>query len=208
MNATGREIWYRASLWRFGWRFAYDRAPLPERNLTEREWQRFVEEEAMPVLEDHLDDWIRLQQQILVEVAQNPEVRRVMRNTVSQVLQDPELQELAWEIVRETVVDNARLREVFDAHWNSPDAQQAFQLAGRRLSPTVERIGGILLGTPEEGISPEFARVLRSQILGKDQRWFVLIYDEPASRVQGHLQLTVDPGGPSTENPFVQPRDW
>ena len=42
----GREIWDRASLWRFGWRAVYDKTPLPERNLVQEEWKRFVQTEV------------------------------------------------------------------------------------------------------------------------------------------------------------------
>jgi hypothetical protein len=37
----------------------------------------------------------------------------------------------------------------------------------------VRGIGDDLFGTQETGIEPNFARVLRNQILGKDRRWIV-----------------------------------
>jgi hypothetical protein len=42
------------------------------------------------------------------------------------------------------------------------------------LEPVVRQIGDDLFGSQEEGINPDFARVLRNQILGKDRRWIVL----------------------------------
>ena len=44
----------------------------------------------------------------------------------------------------------------------------------QRFEPTVRRIGELLIGTPESGITPEFAAVLRNQVLRKDRRWLVL----------------------------------
>ena len=59
--------------------------------------------------------------------------------------------------------------------WSSDQAQQAFELAGDRLEPVIRKIGDDLIGSREQGINPNFARVLRSQILGKDRQWIVAI---------------------------------
>jgi hypothetical protein len=68
---VGYEIWQRASVWRFGWRYAYDAMPLTGGNLTQKEWSRFVAAEAMPVLERHRDAFVGVVQQTLAEVLEN-----------------------------------------------------------------------------------------------------------------------------------------
>ena len=72
------------------------------------------------------------------------------------------------------MVENERLREVWSGVWRSDQARQALNLAGDRLEPVVRQIGDDLFGTKEDGIDPDFARVLRTQILGKDRRWIVV----------------------------------
>jgi hypothetical protein len=81
-------------------------------------------------------------------------------------------------------------------------------VAAERLEPTARRIGDLLFGTRETGVSPEFARVLRSQILGKDRRWLVLAasaasHDAPEPRTNGQTVLRVRLGRGEPENPFV-----
>ncbi len=44
---VGEELWQRASVWSFGWRIVYDKSPLPQKDLTNQEWDRFVNEEAI-----------------------------------------------------------------------------------------------------------------------------------------------------------------
>lgn len=198
----GREIWQRASLWRFGWRYAYDQSPLPERHLVRQEWDRFVEQDVTPILESHTDDFVRVQQEILSDVAKNPNVRATVRKNLAKVIDDPELQRLVWQIIREVMVDNPRLKQVLHRHWTGPEARAAFSLAAERLEPSAVRIGELLFGTREGGITPEFARVLRNQILGKDKRWLVL---EPGSgrAAERSLALPARIGGEPTINPFV-----
>jgi hypothetical protein len=206
VDEVGREIWQRASLWRFAWRYVYDRSPLPEQNLTRREWQRFVDEEAVPVLENHIEDFVRVQQKILSDVARNPQVQETARKSLGRVLEDPEVQQMAWEIVQEVVIDNPRMHEVFRQQWQSEEAERAFRIAAARLEPTAVRIGELLLGTPEGGITPEFARVLRNQVLGKDQRWLVLEHSTSPSVAAADLpeRLAVRRGPRDALHPFVR----
>ena len=111
---------------------------------------------------------------ILAEVARNQRVREVVRQSLIDIAEDPQVQQLAWGIFRDALLKNERLHETLQRHWRSEEAQRAFAIAAERLEPTVRRIGDLLFGTQETGISPEFALVLRSQILHKDRRWLVL----------------------------------
>jgi hypothetical protein len=169
----GRELWNRASIWRFGWRIVYDRSPLPERNLTQEEWDRFVEEEAVPVFEEHMDEVVIAIQRILSDVASNDYVRSELADVASQVAADPQARELVRTILREALIDNERLKQVWRDVWTSQQAQAALRLASDRLEPVVRGIGDDLFGSEEAGIDPNFARVLRNQILRKDRRWIV-----------------------------------
>lgn len=167
----GRELWNRASLWRFGWRAIYDKSPLPERDLTKSEWERFVQEEAIPVFERHLDDILESQKRIFLDLSQNERIRDELENVFQEIASDKEFQALLKAVVRESVIENKRLHAVWTENFQSDEAKTAMRLAGKRLEPVVRQIGDELFGTRETGINPDFARVLRNQILGKDKRW-------------------------------------
>ncbi len=170
----GRELWDRASLWRFGWRAAYDKSPLPRKDLVQDEWNRFVDEEAVPVFESRMDDIVASIQRIVSDVAANDAVRAELADVAGKIAGDPEARQLVRNILKETLVENERLQEVWSGVWTSDEARRALDLAGDRLEPVVRQIGDDLFGSQEQGINPDFARVLRNQILGKDRRWIVL----------------------------------
>jgi hypothetical protein len=201
----GRELWQRASLWRFGWRYLYDQSPLPEKNLARQEWQRFVERDVEPVLQQHAEDFLRVEQQIVREVARNPQVHEKVRTTLTQLAEDVEVKHVVEDLATEVVLQNPRLKAVLEKHWRGPRAQQALRLSAERLEPTVVRIGELLLGSPQQGISPEFAHVLRNQILQKDRHWLVLDASAcTASRATaGQLTLRVPRGTATGLNPFM-----
>ncbi|MEO1529287.1 MAG: hypothetical protein AAFX06_28030 [Planctomycetota bacterium] len=169
----GQEIWNRASLWRFGWRALYDKTPLPRKDLVQEEWQRFVANEAMPVVEDHMDDIVVAIQRTLQDVAANQAIRRELGEVTDQIASDAQSRRLIQSILKETFVENDRLQTVWRQVWSSPEAEAAFEVAGSRLEPVVRGIGDEIFGSEATGIDPNFARVLRSQILQKDRRWVV-----------------------------------
>ncbi|MHB9079364.1 MAG: hypothetical protein ACYC3X_17955 [Pirellulaceae bacterium] len=215
-NQIGEEMFERASLWRFGWRLLYDKSPFPEKDLTRAEWNRFVSEEALPVLNSHAEDILAFQRRVFEEVMSNERVQEALHRNLSQVVDDPEFRTIAWEILREVLVDNARLRNKLEERWSGEEARRAMQLAADYAEPCLRRIGDLLLGTREAGISPEFAQVLRNQILDKDCRWLVLETPPPATPpelereserecadVAWRTALHVRQGGYPPVNPFA-----
>lgn len=173
-ETIGREIWDKASLWRFGWRAMYDKSPLPERELLALEWDRFVEEEVTPVVEAHFDEIAAAVENMIKDLAANKKLRSELAGVVHTISQDPQARALLRTILREAVVDNEQLRQAWSDVWTSPAAQARLRRTGKRLEPLLREIGDEVMGTREEGIEPGFARVLRNQILSKDRTWITI----------------------------------
>ncbi len=108
----GMELWDRASLWRFGWRALYDKTPFTRRNLVRQEWERFTEQEAIPVFESHLDDVVVAVQRTLRDVSVNRGVRAEISKVADELAQDPKTRQLVRIVLKETLVDNENLRSV------------------------------------------------------------------------------------------------
>jgi hypothetical protein len=205
-NQLGSEMLERASLWRFGWRLLYDKSPLPDKNLTLSEWNRFVEEEALPVFNRHAEDMVVVQRQMFEEIANSQQLREALQRNLTRVVDDPAFRAIVWDIFREVLIDNPRLRKKLEERWSGEEARRAMQLAADYAEPCVRRIGDLLFGTREAGIAPEFAQVLRNQILDKDCRWLVLETPaDPASRPElpPEAVLSARIGGYPEVNPFA-----
>ncbi len=196
----GRELWDRASLWRFGWRAAYDRSPLPRRDLLQQEWDRFVEQDAIPVFDQHMDEIAAAVQQTVAEIAAKKAVTDELAAVAGSIASDPETLRLFRDILRESIVDNPQLHQVWQEVWESDEARSAIDLAGQRLEPVVRQIGDDLFGTQEEGINPDFARVLRNQILGKDRRWIVAT---PLDHSEATATMVIQPSDRTMPYPLI-----
>ena len=202
----GQEMFQKASVWRFGWRFIYDRSPLPEKNLVQKEFQRFLDQHGIPIVEKHLPEFLKIQQSVLKRASSNTKVQQVVSNTSMKVLRDPEFQKLTTDILRDVFVDNQRLMDAFERNWNSTEAKRALATTNQKLDSTITKIGQALFGSPEQSITPEFSRILRNRILQKDDRWLVLhINEQRAKPLSKKKKLIVRAGKTGTENPFHVP---
>ena len=203
---VGEEMFQHASVWRFGWRFIYDRSPLPEKNLVQKEFQRFMDKHGIPVIESHLPEFLQVQQNVMKRASENKQVQEVVSETSMRILRDPEFQKLTTDILKDVFVDNQKLLEVFEQNWNSPEAKRALLITNQKLDPTITKIGQALFGSPEQSITPEFSRILRNRILHKDDRWLVLhLSDDRQKKLSAGEKLLVRPGTTGTENPFHVP---
>lgn len=173
IREIGRELWDRASLWSFTWRAAYDRTPLPRRDLMREEWERFIREDATPVIRAHSEELAAALQRTLADLLREPTVRAELAAAASEWAGDPETRALIGAVLRETLVDNVAVRQVWAQVWSSDEAALAYDRASTLLGPLVHQIGVEIMGSPQRGIDPGLARVLRHQILGKDRRWVV-----------------------------------
>ncbi len=174
----GRDLWDRVSLWSFTWRYLYDVSPLPERNAVKLEFDRFIQQEVTPALASRSEEFVAVTERIVRRISGNDKVRSVVRENLRKVATDAQFQKIIWDVVQEAFLNNQTLRASLQDYWASPEVRDALEVASSRFEPTAREIGNTLFGTREGGITPEFSRVLRAQILLKDRRWFVVV---PAS---------------------------
>ncbi len=205
----GEEMWARVSVWKFGFKAFVDKLPFTKGDSVQLEFDRFLKQDAIPILNRHSDDMMKLVGEVIANASKNEEVRKVLRESMSQITKDPELHRIVFELSKELVVENPKLKKVMEKHWTSDRAKAAFRLAGERLEPLAMYISDTLFGTREHGISPQLARVLRFRLLKKDKRWLELHIpdgvspDAPAIDTSGTITLQVRRGYNPPFHPFV-----
>lgn len=98
----------------------------------------------------------------------------MIRENLKKVTTDKELQSIVWAIVQESVINNQTLRATMCDYWAGAEVQDAMSAATANFETTARAVGDTIFGSREGGVTPEFARVLRTQILMKDRRWFII----------------------------------
>ncbi|MEZ6094822.1 MAG: hypothetical protein R3C03_11410 [Pirellulaceae bacterium] len=205
VEVVGEEIWSEASVWRLAWRYIYDVSPLPQRDLTRKEFERFVDDKAIPILRSHVPEFLKTQRRVIDRVADNEKLQAVFRSGLAQLSNDEEVRRLLGEVFQEVFVDNSRLREAWLNAWKGDEMQAVMVRANEKLGPTITQIGESLFGNPTTEITPEFSEVLRSRVLFKDDRWFLLRIDSTVSANSPANEFVVRPGTERVERPFHIP---
>ena len=177
VEEIGQEIWGEVSVWRFGWRFLYDKSPLPNRNLAKKEFDRFVKKKALPIFESHFDEIVEIQKRLMKRIVANKKVTGKISSAASRFFSDDEVKILFTDVFKKSVLNNMELKQSIEQTWRSDEAKRAMRMANNRLESTITEIGQTLFGSPTGSVPQEFARVLRNRVLHKDDRWLVLKLD-------------------------------
>jgi hypothetical protein len=169
------ELWERASIWSLAWRGAADKMPLLRgRNRLESELVRFLDQEGIPTCQRHEEDFLALLETIVQDLAANDRIKAAFKQSFAKVADDPELENVLNSTFHEVVVQNPRLWQSIRDSLASTEAQDAVRLTSTRLEPAIHRVAGLILGSREEGLTPEFNQVLRHQVLLKDRHGIIL----------------------------------
>jgi hypothetical protein len=180
VRQVSSELWQRVSLWAFAWRGLLDKLPgLRGKHRLEDELGRFLDQEALPILARHEQDFLAVMEVIVRDLADNDKVKAAFQRSAAAVAEDPEVQRVLNDILHEVALENPRFWQTVRQTLTSKEAQDATRLTGNRLEPTVRRVSDVVLGT-RAGLTREFNRVLRQQILLKD-RYGILLGALPPS---------------------------
>ncbi len=201
----GQQIWQHASVWRLSWRYLYDISPLPQRDLTRREFQRLIDEEIAPLFAVWLPKILETQRKIFARLAENPRVRETATEIMTTLAQDKGLQAIVIDVIQEVLTDNDRLRSAWQGVWESPQAKAALDDLNRNLEPSITEIGEAMFGNPRTRITPEFSTVLRNKVLFKDERWLSVSTTEGTAEKTADGRWIVRPSAHVVDSPFHVP---
>jgi len=174
IEKVSREIWEKLPLWGLTWRFAYQNLPFTANDHVEKAWVLFLNAQVIPVFKAHAGEILDALRDVARTILAREEVATQLRRTFEGLLQSPRFQSLSQVFLREVILDNPRFQEAMSRRWRSPELRRALEAATAHIEPMARRMGDIVFGTREKGITKEFARVIRSQILLKDLEYLVL----------------------------------
>jgi hypothetical protein len=173
VDSMAGEIWQRVSVWRLGWRYLADKIGVGGDSL-EKEWNRFVAEDALPIIESRMTELADVASSVLSEASADPRVQEMLRISLDRLVQDPAMQSLMGQVARESLLDNEAVAEAMSRGFERPAVQSAIQDVLTQWEPVAVSVVQKIWSDPGGEISPDLARVLRSHVLGKDRRWLVL----------------------------------
>jgi hypothetical protein len=190
-----REIWDRFPLWGLSWRLAYQALPFTSNDHVEKAWGRFLDDQVIPILKAHSDEVLAATREIAREVLSRGEIVTHLRQAFEGLVESPKFHALSQVFLREVFLDNPRFHETLQRRWESPEVQRVVQVVSSSMEPMVRRMGDVILGTRKDGITREFTRVLRAEILLKDLQHLIVhpgAPGEPPLAEGASLEATIE----------------
>lgn len=204
-SEIGAEAWQQMSLFGLSWRYLYDASPLPERDLTRREFERLVRDQLTPLVTSWLPEIYAAQRRIFRRLGENGRVRQTATEVLTMLAEDHDLQAIILEVIRDVLGDNPRLVAAWQEVWETPEARATLVELNARLEPAITGIGEALFGNPRTSITPEFSTVMRNKVLFKDERWFIVRLRNTPSTIPDDGRLHVVMGSKDAPSPFHVP---
>ena len=74
LDAVGKKVLERLPVWSFTWRFLYQSLPLTADTYVQNAWRPFVDQQVIPILKEHLDDFFGIFKDVIAAATKNPNV--------------------------------------------------------------------------------------------------------------------------------------
>ncbi|MEW6742772.1 MAG: hypothetical protein AB1486_08430 [Planctomycetota bacterium] len=178
-TVIGRELWDAAPVWGFLWRGVWDSVAHDTPVSVEERWNRYVEESALPILSGHTRLIQETMELIIKDISESGRVVQTLEASLLTLRNDPRLHALLGLMAKHIVQESPRLRAYIATKLRDPSVRATLRLAGNRFQRLIDTVVNlIVLNEAHDGINPDLARLLRTMVLGKDQR--LLLVQTPA----------------------------
>ncbi len=175
VEKIGQELWEKLPMGNLGLRWMAEKVPFTSDDLVRKRFDEYVENEALPILESHTDEFVELAQKVFARLARNKALTAALRRSVSAVGSDREFLDLLEGVFEDVFADSRKLAQCMKSRLSDPKFTAKVSGFLELLTPLLNSTAdAILLDASGDGINPELARVLRTQLFQKDSCWFLV----------------------------------
>lgn len=171
----GDEIVHKAPVFTLSWSYLMQKLPFSDDEAVRRRMRRFIEEEVVPILAAHRDEFKEASMSIVQDALKNEKFVGALEQGLANCVADPRFRAAAKNLLDHWVVSNPRVRELFAGLFARDDVRKPIEALLSDREGDIRAVAHLLLLDDEEyGINPDLARVLRRKILGEGQDWVFL----------------------------------
>lgn len=204
LESIGKELWQEFPKWGIAWRSFYEKIPGTDTDHVQKHWQKYLNEAAIPLLEKRTPDLLKVVKNIVMKSSREEKISSSLKRSLGEVLADTEFILVLKDILRDLILNNSSLKNRLKKRLEDAEFQKQLSFLSSRFEPYVSEIFNlILLDEEKEGISPNLARVLRTQILHKDTRFIYVEFKEGGARPSSHFKFL----GVERKDPFGENQD-
>ncbi|MEK7485431.1 MAG: hypothetical protein AABZ60_13985 [Planctomycetota bacterium] len=200
IESIGQELWGEFPKWGIAWRSAYEKIPGTDNDHVVLHWKQYLQDKALPILEKRTPDMLKTLKTILLKAAKDEKISSALKTGIQEIASDLEFIQVLKDIFRDLILNNKTLKTRLSKRLSEPEFQKQISFLSSRFEPYVNEISNLLLLDENlEGISPNLARVLRTQILHKDTHFIYVEFSKESQKVDGDHLFS----GTERKDPFM-----
>ncbi len=174
----GGELWGSLPMWSLGWKWVTG----GNEDVMKR-FDEWLVKDGYPIINNHRDELIESVEKIINGLFYDEDIAEKFQEILQDFLSNPKLADTLLQIAKEIIIDNPETAGFFKDLWESDEFQDKLETAGSWLEPLLVTLSDDImldLSNPgERKINPNLVKVLRSQILWKDDVWWVVTSTRP-----------------------------
>ena len=170
LNPIAREMWKKFPKFKIVLLWMYQSLPGTDNHHVRKKLEKYFKKEALPLIREHQEELEQLFVKVFQDLGKDPRVKQTFVEIFRATFQDKELLEILKTLFIEMAQKNRKsLALKLRKKWESPQFRERMLASTKSFEPyLIEMINTVLL-QKNNHIRPEFAQVLRRQVLYKDR---------------------------------------
>ncbi|MCD4658059.1 MAG: hypothetical protein K8S87_11025, partial [Planctomycetes bacterium] len=148
-----------------------------------KRFDEWLVKDGYPIINEHRGELIESVEKIVNDLVYDEDIAEKFQEILQDFLSNPKLADTIMQMAKEIIIDNPETVEFFKDLWESDELQDKLETAGSWLEPLLVSLSDDImldLSNPgEQKINPNLVKVLCSQILWKDDVWWVVTSTRP-----------------------------
>jgi len=174
LTEVGKELWNELPIWSVAWRAFADKIPGTRQRFIDEWWQKFLDEKAIPIVKNHETEFLELAEELLIEGAEDPVVRKRMAVIARRLVDDPTFRRLVNVMLHETLIEPFRSDLVFQRLAKNRAVRARFTKLNAAFAPTLREIARVVIEDPKGGLDPDLVQVIRRVFFEKEVSSLIL----------------------------------
>ncbi|MBI4570049.1 MAG: hypothetical protein HY719_16775 [Planctomycetes bacterium] len=182
-SAIGAELVEAAPKMKIGFLALWQSLPGTANDHVERAFREFLNSDGAAILNRHETALVAGISGAFDDMAADDRLHALVRSVATDFVNDDETQTVVNEVLLESIIDNPKTPAFLSRLKDAPEVRALAADIWSDFEPHLYRIANALLLDPAgERINPAFARVLRSEVFQKQDRWFLVTPGKPGAR--------------------------
>ena len=192
LTVIGKELWDALPVWGFTWRAVIDKVPGTKKDRTQKEFDKFVEEKAIPIVSDHEKEFVKVAEDLFIQASKDKKIRKELALLGKKLVNDPEFKNLINIILQEALIEPFKSENLIKRLMENEKLKSEFEELTRAFDPVLKEITRIIIKNDNGQIEDDLVQAMRRVFFERNDRVLIIKLDEKSEKVKPDYLFTAE----------------